>query len=101
QSVEKDAAVDPVLLSRLEKLEASPDLSKLLLLAKELVASREMRLVGMATLLIGRFDHPRAQHFLKMLLSNGDAQLRLVALEAVQLGGTLWGLRMHMNALAD
>lgn len=100
-SVEKDTNVDPVLVSMLKGMEAKPELMKLLVIAKDMVAAKEPRLVGMAALLIGGFDHPRAHSFLELLLSNSDARLRMVALEAAQLGGSLWGLRKCINALGD
>jgi len=100
-SVEKDANVDAVLLQMLQGMEAKPDLMKLLVMAKDMVQAKEPRLVGLATLMIGGFDHPRAHSFLELLMSNSDPRLRLVSLEAAQLGGTLWGLRKCMNALAD
>lgn len=100
-SAEKDNNVDPVLVSMLKGMEAKPELMKLLVIAKDMVAAKEPRLVGMAALLIGGFDHPRAHSFLELLLSNSDARLRMVSLEAAQLGGSLWGLRKCINALGD
>ena len=52
-SVEKDQGVDPVLVSMLLGMEAKPDLMKLLVMAKDMVAAKEPRLVGLAALLIG------------------------------------------------
>jgi twitching motility protein PilT len=101
QSVENDPSIDRVYLSMLQDLEANPDLSKTLVLAKDMVATRELRLVAMAALLAGRFDHARAQAFLEVLLGNPDARLRMVALEAANIGGTTWGLRKCVNSLVD
>src|SRR5437762_4788826 len=93
QSIEEDGTVERALLNVLIEAESAPDLFKAMGLARDFFYSPDLRLLGRAAVLLGRFDNPAAQALLEVLLNHSDPRLRVVALEASHISGSPWALR--------
>lgn|GEM_PF-3494205 len=101
QSLDQDPSVDLTCVATLRNLEENPNLSKSLAIAKDLVFTGEPRLLGIAALILGQFDDPRAHAFLEVVFKHSEPRLRLVAIEAARISRGRWGLRRCISALAD
>ncbi|MBI4864433.1 MAG: hypothetical protein HY815_29865 [Candidatus Riflebacteria bacterium] len=100
-AAERDPSADPAFIQMLQDLERTPDLTRTLLLAKEFLANSNLRLLGLTALLLGTFDDAKAQGVLDVVLKHAEPKIRVVGLEAAQLGGTTWGLKRCLSGLAD